>query len=199
MYAIRSYYAEREYLTQPFTNYNLLSFDKSLKNNSYVSLINTNVSRFNDNYSANVTGTEFMLNNKSKTYSISGKGVLSQIHQKDVDAEYGYTTYLRFAKTSGQFRYSLSNLIESDTYNPNDFGYLQNNNEISNTLSFSYNFYKPFGHFLKLYNYLNFWQHRITSYNVCYTKLLRAISSSLFNFLGFSCFSCLEVFSFVIN
>jgi hypothetical protein len=143
---------EREFLTQPFTNYNLLSFDQSLKNNSYVSIINTNVSRFDDKYYANVTGGELMLNNKSKTYSIFAKGAISQINEKDEDLNWGYYSYISFSKTSGKFRFSLSNLIESDTYNPNDLGYLQNNNEVSNYLNLSYNIYKPFGRFLRLYN-----------------------------------------------
>ena len=33
----------RKINTEPFTNYNILVFDKSLKNNSYISFINTNV------------------------------------------------------------------------------------------------------------------------------------------------------------
>jgi len=154
---------EREYLTQPFTNYNLISFDKSLKNNSYTSIINTNVSRFEDEYYANVTGAELMLNNKSKTYSIFGKGAVSQIHEKDSDLNWGYYNYLQFSKTSGQFRFYLSNRIESDTYNPNDLGFLRVNNEVSNNIGFSYNFYKPFGPFLRLRNSINFWQQ--TLYN----------------------------------
>lgn len=168
---------EREYQTQPFTNYNLVSFDKSLKNNSFASLINTNVSRFEDKYYANVTGTEFLFNNKNKTYSISGKGALSQIHNKDQNIDFGYTSYLKFSKTSGQFRYSFSNLIESDTYDPNDFGYLQNNNEISNNLSFSYNFYNPFGRFLRLYNNINFWQQSLYKPNK-FTDFQISINSS---------------------
>lgn len=143
---------EREFLTQPFTNYNLISLDQSLKNNSYASIINTNVSRFDDDYYSNVTGAEFMLNNKQKTYSLFLNGAMSQIHRKDDDMKWGYYSYISFAKSSGQFRFSLSNRIESDTYDPNDLGFLYNNNEISNSLNVSYNFYEPFGRFLRLYN-----------------------------------------------
>ena len=143
---------EREFLTQPFTNYNLISFDQTLKNNSYASIINTNVSRFEDNYSANVTGAELRLNNKSKTYSIFAKGALSQIYEKGEDMNWGYYSRITFSKTSGQFRFSLTNRIESDTYDPNDLGFLRNNNEVSNSISLSYNFYRPFGRFLRLYN-----------------------------------------------
>ncbi len=148
----------REFLTEPFTNYNVLVFDQSLKNNSYASIINTNYSRFGDNYYANVTGTEFLINNKNKTYSVFGSGALSQIFNENSKAELGYYSHLSFSKTSGQFRFSLTNRIESDTYNPNDLGYIMNPNEISSSVRLSYNFYKPFGRFLNLYNNVTFWQ-----------------------------------------
>ncbi len=148
---------EREFMTEPFTNYNVLVFDQSLKNSSYASIINTNYSRFDDKYYANVTGTEFLLNNNSKTYSIFGSGALSQIFNKNSKADLGFYSHLSFSKTSGQFRFSLNNRIESDTYNPNDLGYIMNPNEISSSINLSYNFYKPFGRFLNFYNNLTFW------------------------------------------
>jgi hypothetical protein len=40
----------RDVLTQPFANYNIFVLDQSLKNNSYVSLINTNVTRRGSTY-----------------------------------------------------------------------------------------------------------------------------------------------------
>ncbi|NJO91084.1 MAG: hypothetical protein HC831_20545 [Chloroflexia bacterium] len=156
---------EREYLTQPFTNYNLISFDQTLKNNSYVSLINSNVSRFDDEYYGNVTGGELRLNNKGKTYAVFVKGALSQIYNKDETMKWGHYSHLTFSKTSGQFRFSYTNRIESDTYEPNDLGYLQNNNEVSNSVGFSYNFYKPFGRFLRLRNNINFWQQSLYNPN----------------------------------
>lgn len=151
----------REILTQPFTNYNLISFDQALKNNSYFSLINTNVSRFGEHYYANVTGVDFNINNNHKTFAISGQGALSQKWDEGDGPGLGYTSYIKFAKTSGQFRFSLSNLVESDTYNPNDMGYLKNNNEISNNLSLSYNFYKPFWKLLRMNNSISFWQQSL--------------------------------------
>jgi len=50
---------ERNISVQPFTNYNVTVVDKSLKNNSYISLINSNVSIFGNPFRANVTATEF--------------------------------------------------------------------------------------------------------------------------------------------
>ncbi|MFN8255781.1 MAG: DUF5916 domain-containing protein [Bacteroidales bacterium] len=149
----------REYLTEPFTNYNVVVFDQNLKNNSYASIINTNFSQFGNNYMANVTGTEMLFNNKKTTYSVFFSGAVNQIYDSVPGADVGYYTNLSFSKTSGQFRFALSNRIESDTYNPNDLGYITNPNEISNSARFSYNFFKPFGRFLNLYNNLSIW-HR---------------------------------------
>ncbi len=51
----------RKLLTQGFTNYNITVLDQNLPNNSYVSLINTNVYRPVDSFTSNVTATEFNL------------------------------------------------------------------------------------------------------------------------------------------
>ncbi|RLD77411.1 MAG: hypothetical protein DRJ07_14750 [Bacteroidetes bacterium] len=147
---------ERKELTQPFTNYNVLVFDKNLKNNSYASIINTNLSRFEDEYYANVTGTELSLFNKKKTYQVFAKGALSQIWDNVPNPELGFYSHLNFSKTSGQFRFSLNNRIESDTYNPNDMGFQRRNNEISSRLRFSYNIFKPFWRLLSMYNNISF-------------------------------------------
>ena len=77
----------REVLTNPLTNYNVLVFDQSLKNNSYVTLVNTNIWREGggDNYEANVTGSLFSISNKKNTYAISGGAVLSQKYFTNFD------------------------------------------------------------------------------------------------------------------
>jgi hypothetical protein len=46
---------EYEVETSPLTNYNIIVFDQTLKHNSSVSLINTNVWRSGHDYEANVT------------------------------------------------------------------------------------------------------------------------------------------------
>jgi hypothetical protein len=47
---------QRKFSRSLLSNYNIVVFDQSLKNNSYVSLINTNVTRAGHTYDANVTG-----------------------------------------------------------------------------------------------------------------------------------------------
>lgn len=147
---------EHKQLTQPFTNYNILVVDQSLKNNSYVSLINTNTTMNEIGYMANVTGTEFRLYDKSNLYGIRGEGALSQ-HYDDTEANsYGYKYDISIGKFGGKIQYSLSRNLVSDTYDQNDLGYLRRNNEIENQARFDYNIFKPFGKFLSMRNGLRF-------------------------------------------
>ena len=169
---------KRNFVTQPFTNYNVLVFDQNLKNNSSISIINTNLSRFNDNYTANVTGSELSLYNKKKTYQIFAKGAVSQIFNDTLNPNYGYYSFINFSKSSGQFRFSLSNRIESDTYNPNDMGYLYNNNEITYSGSIRYNFYKPFWKLLSMYNNMHIFYSQLFNPNE-YTNMQISFNSNM--------------------
>jgi hypothetical protein len=134
---------KRDVLIQPFTNYNVAVIDKSLKNNSYVSLLNTNMFMANDPYKANVTATDFQIRNKKMTYALSGKGGLS-VRDND-DHETGYFAFLEASKNSGKWQYGLSQRIVSDNFNPNDMGYLRRNNELNSEIYLGYNIVEPFG------------------------------------------------------
>lgn len=144
----------RRILTQGFTNYNMVVFDQTLKNNSYVSLANTNLYRPEDSYTADVTATEFSIRDKRNMYAISGIGGLSQIQNDSISR--GYKSYLEFAKKSGNFQFELFNNIESKNYNPNDMGYLQRPNEFSYGMNMDYNIYKPFWKLLNFQSSINF-------------------------------------------
>lgn len=133
--------------TQPLTNYNILVLDQSLKNNSYVTLVNTSVMRQGSTYDANLTGGLFRFANKENKYAINGKAALSQQYFSDSTA-LGYTYNVNVGKVSGNFLYSLEHNVISDTYNPNDMGILFNNNSVDETLDLSYNVYQPFWKFL---------------------------------------------------
>ncbi len=144
---------EREILTQGFTNYNMLVLDQTLKNNSYVSLANTNLVIPKQSYTANVTATDFVLRDKANVYAIAGKAALSQISNEDL----GYKYNLSFHKTSGNWLYEVWTKTESKTYNPNDMGYIQMANEFSNGASLGYKVYKPFWRVLNLSSWIGGW------------------------------------------
>ncbi len=123
-------------LTQPFTNYNVMVADQSLKNNSYASLINTNYYNYLRN--ANVTATDFSLKNKTNTIELRGIGAVSRTQDKGSDANTGYRYYLRVGKIGGNFRYNISRSLRSNNYEINDMGFLSRNNMVYNRINFYY-------------------------------------------------------------
>ena len=140
---------KRQILTQPFTNLNVFVLDQSLFENSYISLINSNVLR--RGYTANVTATEFKLADRNNIYKLMGIGALSRISADNFSTT-GFKLALEAGKTGGAFQYLYALSVINDTYNQNDLGYLRRNNEIINQFTLSYNILKPFGIFLNIRN-----------------------------------------------
>ncbi len=120
---------EREVMVQPFTNYNIIVLDQILKNNSYISFINTNVYTPENNFMANVTGTDFKFYDSGVDYSVSGKGIVNMFAKNSVTKAEGFSYELVFGKESGEIKYWITHLVESDKYNPNDLGYVGKNND----------------------------------------------------------------------
>jgi hypothetical protein len=136
-------------VTEPFTNYNVVALNQTLKNNSSLSFINTNVLRKDvSRNTANVTGLGFTLGNKNNSYSLEGFAALSQKAFKD-DVSTGFTYNIEYGKVKGNFQFSLEQRVESDKYDPNDLGILPAPDEISNEVDLSYQTFKPKGIFLK--------------------------------------------------
>lgn len=126
----------------PLTNKNIIVFDQNLKNNSSLTLINTNVMRSGSGTDANVTGLLFSLKNKAQSYTTSGKLVYST-RQHETEAENGFTAYVDVSKTSGNLQWGSNINIESDQYNPNDLGLLYSPNEMAHVAWINYSRYKP--------------------------------------------------------
>jgi len=148
---------KREILIQPLSNYNVAVLDKSLKNNSYLSLINTNMIMANDPFRANVTATDFQFRNKKKTYAVSGKGGFST--RTNGVHENGYFAELSVEKNSGKLLYGIEGGFISDKFNPNDLGYLQRNNELTTEAYMNYDKIEPFWIFRETHAYVS-WEHK---------------------------------------
>jgi hypothetical protein len=133
---------ERRVLTDPLSNFNVLVLDQNLPHNSYATLINTTVLREGDAYDANVTGLDFNLRDKANAYAIKGFAALSQLYQPG-QAKLGHTASLSLRKTSGKWQGAVSYLEESHTYDPNDLGFLYNNNSRVFSSYAEYNNYTP--------------------------------------------------------
>jgi len=136
---------QRKITTNPLTNYNLFVLDQTLKNNSSLSIINTNVWRSGKDYDANVTAGLFDFNDKKNTWNLGGKMALSQqagySDPNKVDA--GYSQQLYFGKTSGRFNFRLTQEFTDTKYTSNDLGYFTNNNFIDHYGYVSYRWVEP--------------------------------------------------------
>lgn len=132
----------REELTSPTTNYNVFVLDQNLKNNSSISLVNTNVLRVGSAYDANVTAGLFNLFTENSTYNLGGFYKLSQKYYADSTA-LGHSGQIRLEKPTGNFIYEFRYLVEGDTYDPNDLGFLFNNNSRELSAMLMYREFKP--------------------------------------------------------
>ncbi|HNX43549.1 MAG TPA: DUF5916 domain-containing protein [Bacteroidales bacterium] len=135
----------RKVLTQPFTNYNVLVLDQNLRNKSYVSLINTNYYSPKDSYAANVTGVESRLSNKKSTFVFFGKLNVSNKIQKGLKTATGHAMEIDISKPNGKFQYYLVRAQADKVYDPNDMGFLLNNNYASNILHLYHMVMRPRG------------------------------------------------------
>ncbi len=146
----------RKVAVDNLTNYNIMVLDQTLKNNSSVSLVNTNVWRSGADYDANVTAALFSLNDKKNTWNVSGKVANSRLigYLADGKTLSGYSHSLSFGKTSGRFNFNMGQDLTNDKFNSNDMGYFTFNNTLDHYAWVGYRWIKP----TKWYNniYLNF-------------------------------------------
>ena len=135
---------KRQIETSPLTNYNILVFDQTMKNNSSVSFINTNVLRSGTDYDANVSAALFDINNKKNTYNWSGKVSVSHLTASPYSkATTGYSHLLSFGKTGGRWNFNLTQEMVDDKYDINDMGILFNNNYLDHYFWTGYRWIKP--------------------------------------------------------
>ena len=134
-------------LTEPLTNYNIIVLDQALKNRSSISFTNTNVMRKGNSRNANVSSVDLSLFDINNNYNFSLSGRYSSIWGK-VGNKNGFTSGIGFGKVSGAIQYRASVNIESDKYDPNDLGFLYNNNSFEYGGNISYIVNQPTRHFL---------------------------------------------------
>lgn len=136
---------ERQVLTDPLTNYNVLVLDQTMKNNSSISFINTNVWRSGHDYDANVSAGLFELNDKKNTWNVGGKLAVSNRfgYLQDGKTQTGVSHELHFGKTSGHFNFSVSQERTDTKFTSDDLGYFTNNNFLNHNWFAGYNFTEP--------------------------------------------------------
>lgn len=145
---------QRQLLTDPVTNYNILVVDQTLPNNSSVYLINTNVSRPGGWDDSNVTGAGATVGDKSKTYYFSANlaiskwftaGDLSRLSVGEEKAGYNYG--FSFIKARGKFQFSVYQIALDKYFNINDIGINRTRNQLNRGAYVSYRIYEPFSIF----------------------------------------------------
>jgi hypothetical protein len=134
-----------EYETNPLTNYNIFVLNQSLKHNSSVSLVNTNVWRSGHDYDANVTAALFDFNNKKNMWNLGGKAAVSNLigYEANGGTKTGYNQSLYVGKTSGRFNFNVTQELTDTKFNSNDLGYFTNNNFLDHYAWVGYRWTKP--------------------------------------------------------
>lgn len=134
-------------LTEPLTNYNIIVFDQALKHRSYIGFTNTNVLRKGNSRNANVSSLDMAFYDKRNLYNFSLSGKYSVIWGNTVNKN-GANFIASGGKISGKLQYNTAVNLKTDNYDPNDMGYLQNNNSFVHTAAISLSYLKPTRHFL---------------------------------------------------
>jgi len=126
---------EREYLTNPTSNYNLVVVSKNLQNGSEISLVNTNVQRFsgedttNDFRDANVIGYDARLYTKDSKWRFESGGAFNKLSYPDSTST-GFKYFVELVEDQGAIQYGVGHNVQSEFFNPNDMGFLSQPNEM---------------------------------------------------------------------
>lgn len=156
----------RNVKTSPLSNFNVMVFDQNLANNSFITITNTNVTRSGSAYDANVTGYNVNLRNKANTYGFSSYGAYNQKMGADSKAfdkreRSGFSHGSSYGKISGNFQWETGYYLTGDTYDPNDMGFLEVNNNQGYFGSVSYSIFKPFWKFNNLWSNFSAWYENL--------------------------------------
>ena len=144
----------RDIQVAPISNYNVMVFDQNLKHNSSFTFTNTNVWRSGSTYDANVTAMSTNLNSEDNKYFINANAALSQKYAS-FSNEFGHNYGIGLGKQTGKFTYGMNYQEQSDTYDPNDLGFLSNNNKRNVSAGIGYRIFKPFWKLNRLWSNFN--------------------------------------------
>ncbi|NCU03215.1 MAG: carbohydrate binding family 9 domain-containing protein [Chitinophagaceae bacterium] len=172
---------QRKFVTDPLTNYNIIVLDQTMKNNSSVSFINTNVIRSGSDYDANVTAALFDLNDKKNTWNVGGKFAVSQLmgYLPDGKNQNGYSHQLYFGKTSGRFNFNVWQELTDTKYTHRDLGYFTNNNFLDHGFWAGYKWIEPKSWYNRIFLNLN---GRVSKLHTPFTGITETYQTGNLNF-----------------
>ena len=151
----------RNIRTGPLTNYDILVLDQTLKHNSAVTFVNTNVTRPAGYYNADVSAALLDLNNRRNNYNLNLKFAVSQLYGAGLKDSVGQSRTITAGKSSGRFTYNIQEDAADEHYDINDMGILFNNNYLDHRVYAGY-YIQDSGH----------WYHMMKiNYNAYYSLL----------------------------
>ena len=137
---------QREIVTEPFANYNIMVLDQVFNNNSSVTLINTNVTRDGNFRDGNVTGLLYNVWDKKSRYFIDGSYRMSNVMENG-EVKTGHSFDTSIAKASGNWQYEGGYSFDDSNFDINDMGVLFRNNRQRIYGNVSYRILQPKGIF----------------------------------------------------
>ncbi|MBK8845420.1 MAG: carbohydrate binding family 9 domain-containing protein [Bacteroidetes bacterium] len=170
----------RNVLTSPRTNYNVISLEQQLPNQSSVSFMNLNTTRGKVYDDSNVSALGGRYRNKENTILIEGNAAFSQKLHKDsaeasTDDEMGFKYYVGINKVGGKYEYGVEQEVRSDKYFARDLGFQNIPRLVSNSAYIRFNLYNP-------WKFLNFGNSNLSfNYNIDYLTRERTNSEVNYN------------------
>ncbi len=140
--------------TNPLTNYNVIVLDQAMKNNSSVSLVNTNVWRSGSAYDANVTALLWDIYDNNVDWNVWGQFNHSRVMSSNGTSP-GYYYRINGGKFKGRFNFDIHQYFADKKYDQRDMGFFNNNNYIDHGGWFGYKWVKPKSFYNNLYLNLN--------------------------------------------
>jgi len=142
----------RKYETNPWTNYNIIVLDQTMKHNSSITLVNTNVLRNGHDYDANVTAFLFDIYDKNVDWNVWGKAANSRLMGEKLGKTVSGLNYeINLGKFRGPFNFEIHQYSADENYQQNDMGFFTNNNYFNNGFGAWYKVNKPKGFYNNMF------------------------------------------------
>ncbi len=182
--------ANNRVIVEPVTNFNVLVLDQRFNGNSSVSFVNTNVLRDGYFRDANVSAGVFDLNTKANTFNLSGDFKYSYINEfQDFENRDGVNTSLRFAETTGAYRFDVGGSYVSKDFDNNDLGinfqthYHSASGNASYRILNANKYFNTFQYDLSLYSEFDNRTGRIQQGNLSFTTSFLTLKNDYFSWL----------------
>ena len=136
----------RTRVTEPWANYNIIVLDQQFNNNSFISLINTNVTRDGNYRDGNVSAFLFDIFTPSNDFNFIGQATMSNVNLPAQNIT-GFASNFEVKRTKGNFRYGVEHKFANETYDINDLGLNFTNNYNDFFWETSYQIFEPKGNY----------------------------------------------------